>query len=660
MSTVDLPSAVDPGSCAASLADLEHFVETLLETLPIPVFYKDLDGRYRGCNRAFEAFTGYARGDVLGKTVHDVAAPEIAERYAQRDRALYSEGGSQEYEWLVRRADGDVRNVRFHKALLTDRLGRASGLLGAYVDITDARRLAAVFENSKIGIMLLVGERRIAMANARLAEIMGYDSPEEMIGIGMREFHLSEARFDAFGADYYEPLRQREQVRVEYQLRRKDGTPVWCLISGTAVDRGRPADLAKGVIWVLDDITARKETERRLRESEHRYRRLVDGIGEVVFRIDRHACWTYVNPAFERVFGRSAAAAAGRPVIEQVHEDDRASLSAALAGLLKGGDDCYRARLRCLRLDGALRWVEIDAKPECDEAGRIWTLTGTLRDVTETKELAEMERRAAFQAGLAEMNASVLHNVGNAITAATHDAAAIVDGARDLGKIADMLERHADSVARAGGDPASRLTATLEVQRQIAAALRCLGDEQLQGPAASLTKSVGHVADLVRIQQHAELDEAHTVVDIGDVVNDALHMLGDLIGRLQVDVRVDIDPDAKTLTTARNQMLQALVNLVKNACDAISQRADGQAGVVRIHTSRDPEGTLVLSVSDNGCGFDGDARRLLRFGFTTKPGGHGFGLYSVVALARACGGDIEMRSDGAGRGTEVRLLLPER
>ncbi len=93
---------------------------------------------------------------------------------------------------------------------------------------------------------------------------MGYDSPEELKGTGMQQFHLSEERFLEFGQKYYNSLVSGDLVQVEYQLRKKDGQPLWCVLSGKAIDPHFPPDLDKGVVWIVDDISQRKKMEEQL------------------------------------------------------------------------------------------------------------------------------------------------------------------------------------------------------------------------------------------------------------------------------------------------------------------------------------------------------------------------------------------------------------
>jgi PAS domain S-box-containing protein len=132
------------------------FVASLMEAIPIPVFYKDGDLRYLGCNGAFEEFYGTTREELLGKGVHDVAPRELAEEYHDRDRELLRNPGSQIYESQVKNARGEVRDVVFHKATFADAGGRISGVVGAILDITERKRMTRSLAESELRLRTLV------------------------------------------------------------------------------------------------------------------------------------------------------------------------------------------------------------------------------------------------------------------------------------------------------------------------------------------------------------------------------------------------------------------------------------------------------------------------------------------------------------------------
>ena len=120
------------------------FLQTLLDSIPVPIFYKDTRGVYLGGNRAFGVFLGKKMEDVVGKTVHDIAPKDLAERYEQADQELFRSGGVQTYESPLLHADGTRHDVIFYKATVATFLnqdGSLGGLIGCLFDITDRKEV---------------------------------------------------------------------------------------------------------------------------------------------------------------------------------------------------------------------------------------------------------------------------------------------------------------------------------------------------------------------------------------------------------------------------------------------------------------------------------------------------------------------------------------
>lgn len=124
-----------------ALARSEAFSSTMLKSIPLPVFYKDRDGRYLDCNQTFLEWTGQQREELIGRTVFDLWEQELAEAYDLRDRELMEgEQQLQEYEGQLLDGDGKKRDVLFHKAKVHDHAGRLVGMVGVVLDITDRKR----------------------------------------------------------------------------------------------------------------------------------------------------------------------------------------------------------------------------------------------------------------------------------------------------------------------------------------------------------------------------------------------------------------------------------------------------------------------------------------------------------------------------------------
>lgn len=124
----------------SGLLEQVRLLSNLLDSIPSPIFYKDLAGVYLGCNRAFEIFLGKSRAQIVGKTAHDLFAADLANRYHAADLELIRQGGIQTYEGEVLYADNTRHTVVFHKAVLSTEDGMPFGMIGTILDITERRR----------------------------------------------------------------------------------------------------------------------------------------------------------------------------------------------------------------------------------------------------------------------------------------------------------------------------------------------------------------------------------------------------------------------------------------------------------------------------------------------------------------------------------------
>ncbi len=129
------------------LQEKTFFLDSLLNAIPIPVFYKDLEGKYLGFNHTFEEFFGKTREQLVGKSVFDIAPKEMAEIYHAKDSELFLNPGQQSYEAQVKDARGVLHDVIYYKSTFgTD--GKTSGLVGAMLDITMRKQ----WEEEKISL----------------------------------------------------------------------------------------------------------------------------------------------------------------------------------------------------------------------------------------------------------------------------------------------------------------------------------------------------------------------------------------------------------------------------------------------------------------------------------------------------------------------------
>jgi two-component system cell cycle response regulator len=155
-------NVIDSKNTENTLLDYFYFLETLIDTIPNPIFYKNTKGEYTGCNKAFESCLGLSRDAVIGKTVYEMAPGELAERYKEMDQKLFDNPGVQVYETQVRYADGTLRDVIFYEATFTNSYGNVGGLVGVMLDITDRKRMEENLKKTKEELESSVGELKKA------------------------------------------------------------------------------------------------------------------------------------------------------------------------------------------------------------------------------------------------------------------------------------------------------------------------------------------------------------------------------------------------------------------------------------------------------------------------------------------------------------------
>ena len=142
-----------------------NFQQTLIDTIPSPIFYKDTEGRYLGCNSSFESCLGLCKADIIGKTVYEVAPMDLADIYREADLALFQEPGVQQYETCLQYADGIRHDVFFIKGTFTGLDGRVAGIVGAMLDITERKRAEQELSRYRDHLEDLVKERTAKLAS---------------------------------------------------------------------------------------------------------------------------------------------------------------------------------------------------------------------------------------------------------------------------------------------------------------------------------------------------------------------------------------------------------------------------------------------------------------------------------------------------------------
>lgn len=314
--------------------DSACFQQVLIDAVPSPIFYKDSNGIYIGGNKAFEEYLGLTRDQYIGKTVYDIAPRELAEKYDEADRYLFSNPGVQSYESSVVYRDGTLHNVVFTKATFADAESRVAGLVGVILDISERKRMEEALrysnavlstqqETSLDGILVVDEHGSIVSYNNHFVDMWG-------IHRDVLETHSDDLAIRSVLGKLAEPEQFLAEVRRLYEDRNATSEDEVLLLDGRVFSR-YSAPMAGdegeyyGRVWYFRDITERKRAGEALADRERRYRMLwesaIEGfcLHELV-RDENGAAVNYrildVNPAYEEILGLKAEDVVGKIATE--------------------------------------------------------------------------------------------------------------------------------------------------------------------------------------------------------------------------------------------------------------------------------------------------------------------------------------------------------
>lgn len=256
------------GLAQRELQEQLHFLQTLIDSIPSPIFYKSVDGLYRGCNRAFEEMLGKPRQEIVGKTVQELSPSELAVRYEQKDQELFRNPGLQQYEWAVRFASGEVRDVIFYKATYTDSSGAPAGLVGIVLDISARKRAELALQQARDELEERVRQRtaQLEAADRAKSEFLNIASHELRTPLTALRLVLQKSRR---GLAANQPVSESSLARMERyadRLTRMAGD----LLDASRLERGtlhilhQPFDLRALVHDVTEDFRLQDGERRRL------------------------------------------------------------------------------------------------------------------------------------------------------------------------------------------------------------------------------------------------------------------------------------------------------------------------------------------------------------------------------------------------------------
>jgi PAS domain S-box-containing protein len=397
-----------------------RFLETLLETIPNPIFYKDADCRYLGCNKAFADYVGFTRDELIGKKPHELWPPELADRYRQADLSLLAKPGLQTYEADIRYADGSLRSVIFNKASYGERDGSPAGLVGVILDITERKKaeeatrnacqqMSDIIEFLPDATFVIDREKRVIAWNRAIEELSGVKK-ETILGQGDYAYALpfyGERRpilIDLIDQDPEVVRRDYREVRVEGRTlfaetfipnwHGEDGIYLW----GTATPLFDSNGKLIGAIESIRNISEQKRVELDVKFRNILLTAEQDASLDGILVVDEQGKILSSNRRFKELMeipDHLLAAHDDKPVLQWVTSRmaDPESFLEKVRDLYNRKQETFRDEI--LLADG--RTIDRFTVPLLDDVGHYYGRFWSFRDITEQKIAGETIRTAYQQ-----------------------------------------------------------------------------------------------------------------------------------------------------------------------------------------------------------------------------------------------------------------------
>ncbi len=418
------------------------------------------------CNPAFARLMGRRVEELIGQPVLERYGPEslgaVKAALAEADRT-----GSVRFELTIRSSEGDSRDVQVDIAMVRDASGQWLHRVGTMQDITERKRAERALRESELSMTEAqhvggFGSWTLELTDADVLENNRVTWTNQCCRILGREPGELPMTMQVFMDHVHPEDRQRvreaamaaifdlQSYRMEHRIVAKDGTVRHVLSTGEVSGEMEPMPRFR-FVGTIHDVTERVRTEAALRESEERFRAVVENIHEVFWmREVPHNRVLYVSPNYEAVWGRPGADLMDNPMawFEAVHDEDKSRVAAKVGELERTGffDDEYRI----VRPDGTVRWIWAKAFPVDNVPGEIVRVVGVADDVTERKTLEAQFLRAQRMEVIGTLAGGIAHDLNNILSPMLMAAALLKESSSDP-RARDMLSM-VETNARRGAD----------------------------------------------------------------------------------------------------------------------------------------------------------------------------------------------------------------
>ena len=628
------------------LRQSEEQLRLTLENAPIGILTTGLDGRLLSVNPAFCNILGYSDEELIHLSVEDITHPDDWKETRTRFQALVS-GDIDSYELEKRylRRDGSIITGRARAGLVRDAEGKPLMVVGEVEDITQHERTEKMFqrvvESAPNAIVMMDSESRIVLVNSQTEKYFGYRR-DELLGKPIET--LIPERLREHHPDYVERFKSEQRARPMGLGRnlfglRKDGSEFPVEVGLSPVETGQELLILSAIV----DISERVRSDRELQRMRTYLKNIIDSMPSVLVGVDKKGRVTEWNQSAEKATGVPNDKAIGQPFKQLFPE---------LESQLENIREAIRTHtpMRTERLitekNGEPRYADVMVYPLLADgsAGAVIRVD----DITNRVRIEQMMVQTEKMMSVGGLAAGMAHEINNPLSGVLQSCQNIQ---RRLSPDLEPNQRTAEAL----GVDLERVYRYLDERGII---------DFVNAIQQSASRASHIVADMLAYSRSTSTDfQPARVEEMLDTVVRLATSDYDLKKKYdfkQVEIVRDFDPELDTLICDHTEIEQVLLNLIKNAAQAMSDGGTPPPHRITLRTRREDEYGRI-EVQDNGPGMDVQTqRRVFEPFFTTKTVGVGTGLglsVSYFIVTEQHKGTIDVTSN-PGEGTCFTVRLP--
>jgi len=379
--------------------DEDIFLKSVLHNLDIGIYITH-DKKFVYVNPRFEKISGYGASYLIGKYLSDFVHPEDKKRIRPLTINILKGLVTKPYEYRLICEKGKILWIIEIISSIT--FNNKRSVLGISLDITEDKRFEsllkeseekyrAIIENIKDGYFEIDLSGNFTFFNDALREIHGYPK-NELMGMGNRQYTDKENAkkvFETFQTIY---KTGKSGSVFDYEIIRKDGTKRQVEVSASL--KKDSSDNPIGFRGITRDITERKQAEEAIRQSEERYRTILDETENAYWEVDIAGNYTFVNDAICRQLRYSREELLGISFRGQMAKEDVERIYNIFGNIYKTGNPERVTTYKVIRKDGTTGFAEMIAFPLKNQKGEIIGFKGVGRDITQHKQMEEALRQS--------------------------------------------------------------------------------------------------------------------------------------------------------------------------------------------------------------------------------------------------------------------------